>query len=216
MGRIVISSAEEWLKARQAQGIGGSEAASIVNANRYKSNVQLWEEKTGAKLPEDISDNPAVQYGKEAEKHLRALFTLDFPLYAVEYHEFDILFNDEFPFIFATLDGELTDQAGRRGILEIKTTQIQNSGQWAEWEDKVPDNYFVQLLHQFLATGYDFAILKAQIKYIKNTDIRIMTKHYFFERSELENDLKYLLSEEIKFWRLVQERQRPNLQLPEI
>ena len=97
-------SREEWLKARHF-GIGGSDAACIVGANKYKTNVQLWEEKTGLTVPEDISDKPAVLYGKNAEEHLRALFMLDFPEYAVSYNEFLMYANNEYPFIFATLDG---------------------------------------------------------------------------------------------------------------
>ena len=47
--------------------------------NRYKSNVALWREKTGHEIPEDISDKPAVIFGKSAEKHLRELYRLEFP-----------------------------------------------------------------------------------------------------------------------------------------
>jgi putative phage-type endonuclease len=106
MGRIEINNKAEWLKVRAVQGIGGSETACIIGKNPYKSNLTLWQEKTGKIKPEDISEKPAVKYGKEAEKHIRALFALDYPEYSIEYHEFDILFNDDYPFIFCTLDGE--------------------------------------------------------------------------------------------------------------
>lgn len=67
MGRIIIDNAEEWHKKRATQGIGGSDAACIIGKNPYKSNLTLWQEKTGKIKPEDISDKPAVKYGKEAE-----------------------------------------------------------------------------------------------------------------------------------------------------
>ena len=216
MGRIKITSEVEWLKKRQAQGIGGSEAASIVNCNPYMSNVELWEYKTGLKKREDISNKPCVKYGKQAEQYIRELFILDYPEYSVDYHEFDIIFNDEYPFIFATLDGELTDQNNRRGILEIKTTEILNASQWSKWDNQIPQNYYVQILHQFIATGYKFAVLNTQIKYIKNGKKLKMTKTYFFERSECLEDINYLLEEEKKFYKLVVDKKRPNLQLPEI
>ena len=68
------------------------------------------------------------QYGTEAEKYLRGLFALDFPQYKVGYKDFDLVRNKKYPFIFATLDGRLIEkETGRKGILEIKTTEILKS-----------------------------------------------------------------------------------------
>ena len=101
----------------------------------WKSNVQLWEEKTGITEPEDISDKEAVRFGKESEAAIRRLFELDFPQFHVDYDEFGMKANEpDCPFIFATLDGELTDQTGRKGILEIKTTEIRRSIDWKKME----------------------------------------------------------------------------------
>ena len=80
----LFNSREEWLQGRKNH-IGGSDAAACVGLNPYKDNVQLWEEKVGLVLPEDISDKDYVQYGTEAEEHLRALFALDHPEYKVFY-----------------------------------------------------------------------------------------------------------------------------------
>lgn len=216
MGRIKISNEAEWLAKRQLQGIGGSEASSIVNCNPYMSNVELWEYKTGTKQREDIGNKPCVKYGKQAEQYIRALFLLDYPEYASEYHEYDIIFNDDFPFIFATLDGELTDTKGRKGVLEIKTTEILNPSQWAKWDKQIPQNYYVQILHQLIATGFEFAVLNVQIKYTKNGEKFKTVRTYFFERTDLQDDINYLVREEIKFNKLVIDKKRPNLQLPEI
>lgn len=51
-----------WLKAR-TYGIGGSDASAIVGMNPYKTNIDLFEEKIGRRVPEDISDKPYVKYG---------------------------------------------------------------------------------------------------------------------------------------------------------
>ena len=80
----LFNSREEWLQGRKNH-IGGSDAAACVGLNPYKDNVQLWEEKVGLVLPEDISDKDYVQYGTEAEEYLRALFALDHPEYKVLY-----------------------------------------------------------------------------------------------------------------------------------
>lgn len=97
-----------WIKGRM-NGIGGSDASAVVGMNPYKSNIDLFEEKIGRKIPEDISDKPCVVYGKLAEAPIRDLFKLGYPEYHVEHHEFRILQSIQYPFMQASLDGELTD-----------------------------------------------------------------------------------------------------------
>ena len=206
----------EWLKAR-TQGIGGSDAGCIVGANPWKSARQLWQEKSGIVTPPDISDKPAVQFGKAAEQHLRALFLLTYPQYTCEHHEFRMYANDRLPFIFATLDGELTDSESRRGILEIKTTTIQNARQWDEWDGKIPQHYYIQILHQFLACEWaEFAELFAHIRYYHGDEIRATMREYHIERSEVVPDLSALETAETTFWNRVQTSNPPPDLLPEI
>lgn len=213
---IKINNREEWLKARQNQGIGGSEAGCILGKNKYKTNVDLWQEKTGRKEQPDLSNNSAVQFGKFAEPLLRELFKQDYPDYVVDYHEFDLYVNDTYPFIFATLDGEITTADGKRGILEIKTTTIQNKLQWDDWENKIPDSYYVQILHQLAATGWDFAILKAYIRYYVDGEVRVTIRHYRINREDVQADIDYLIEQESIFWRQVQNNEQPPLKLPTI
>lgn len=211
-----IKSESEWKKIRLT-GIGASEASAIVGVNPYMSNIELWQYKTGLLEPEDISSKPYVKYGTEAERYLRALFALDYPKYEVGYKPYDLIRNSEYPFIFATLDGRLIEKdTGRKGVLEIKTTEILKSMQREKWKDAVPDNYYTQCLWQLLATGWEFVDLKAQLKYDFDGEIRLDTRHYHIERSEVEEDLEYLKKEGIKFWKLVKAKKRPNLLLPEI
>lgn len=204
-----------WLKGRM-NGIGGSDASTVVGMNPYKTNIDLFEEKTGRRIQEDISKKPCVVYGKLAEAPIRELFHLDYPEYKVEHHEFRILQSAEYPFMQASLDGELTDQAGRRGILEIKTTNILQSMQYEKWKDRIPDNYYIQVLHYLLVTGYEFVVLRAHLVSEWGGDKRTTAKHYFIERSEVEDDLDMLLSEEQKFWKYVESGRKPPLILPEI
>lgn len=214
---LVIDNADHaaWLKAR-GYGIGGSDASAILGMNPYKSNIELFEEKTGRLLPEDISDKPYVKYGTQAEPLIRSLFTLDYPEYQVIYHENRILRSKTFPFMQASLDGELIDPEGRKGILEIKTTNILQSMQREKWKDRIPDNYYIQVLHYLLVTGWDFVVLRAHLRSAWGPDRRTMVKHYFIERSEVEEDLEMLLKEEQKFWKYVESGRKPPLILPEI
>ena len=133
----VLKSHDDWLQARMNR-IGGSDASAIIGLNPYKSNIDLWMEKTGQITPEDISEKPYVKYGTQAEMHLRGLFRLDYPQYKVEYVENNMFINDQYPWAHASLDGWLTetiriddstDVITRKGILEIKTTNILQSMQ---------------------------------------------------------------------------------------
>lgn len=221
MPDAVITTEAEWLQAR-LKGIGASEASAVIGCNPYMSNTDLWQIKTGRKTAPDISSNAHVAYGHAAEAPIRELFALDYPQYEVQYGgAFDMVKNPDYPWLFATLDGRLIErETGRKGILEIKTTEILRSMAREKWRDGVPQNYYVQLLHQLLATGFDFAILHAQLKYRhtegKEEVIRTERRTYFVERSDVADDLAYLLPEEIKFWNYVQRDIMPPLRLPEI
>ncbi len=212
---IDAQNREEWLKIRR-RGIGGSDAGSAVGMNRYKSNVQLWREKTGREFPEDISDKPAVKFGKQAEKHLREIYKLENPENVVKYSEFGMYFSESMPFMFATLDGEITTPDGLRGILEIKTTTIQNTRQWDEWDDRIPDSYYIQVLHQLACTGFDFAVVMAYIRYTKDGEPRSQIRHYPIERQQVLTDIEWLMEKEKTFWKYVVENRTPPLILPEI
>ena len=211
----ILSSHEDWLEARK-NFIGGSDAAAVLGMNPYKTNIELWQEKIGQLVPEDISEKSYVKYGHEAEPLLRELFKLDFPEYEVHYKENNLWLNDQFQFAHASLDGWLTDQDGRMGVLEIKTTNILQSMQKEKWNHRIPDNYFIQVLHYLMVTGFDFAILKAQLKFDFSGDIMCQVKHYKIERAEVEEDIKFLGNSEKAFWQCVRERRRPGLMLPDI
>lgn len=215
--RIFLSNRQEWLKARSGR-IGGSDASAVIGLNPYLNNVDLWRIKTGQAEQEDISDKDYVRYGIRAEQYLRELFQLDYPRYAVIYQENNMFLNDKYPFAHASLDGWLIEKdTGRFGVWECKTTNILQSMQKEKWNDRIPDNYYVQLLHYLLVTEFDFAILKAQLKYsFPNGEVYLQTKHYRIERDEVSEDLEYLAKEEKKFWQQVQEKRKPNLILPSI
>lgn len=222
----VLSSHEEWLKARTK--IGGSDASAIVGMNPYKSNVELWKEKAYGIEPVDISDKPYVKYGTEAEPLLRELFKLDYPEYQVCYEENNIWFNDKYPWAHASLDGWLIERdTGSKGILEIKTTEIQSGNQrqkWGTpWKPNLPQNYYIQILHYLMVTEFDFVMLVGQLKSNltdENGDPALVktTRHYRVNRSDdgVEEGIQRLAEEEYRFWKMIQERKEPPLILPEI
>lgn len=213
----VCKSREEWLEARKG-GLGASDAGAYMGASPWKSNEQLWKEKCGIVEPEDISDSPAVKYGNEAEPLLRAFFQLDHPEYELSFTPFKIIRPEEMPFVTCTPDGELLEIAtGRRGGLEIKTTEIRSSLGWNHWDNQIPDYYFAQVCHQMLAAGWEFVELLAQIKYTtKDGEDRKETRHYKIERADCLEDIALVEQSAVLFWGHVTERKRPALKLPPI
>ena len=205
----IFSSKEEWLNARENY-IGGSDASAILGLNPWKSNLELFEEKTGIREAKQIDDIEYVAYGQKAEKYLRKLFELDFPKLQIYYEPNNMFTNDKYPFAHASLDGWLIDTDGRKGILEIKTTLSSN---YLKWKDKVPDNYYIQLLWYMGIMEADFGIIKCQMRY---ADSSFTTRHYRFERKEAEEDIEYLFDEARKFWKCVEDGSKPSLKLPEI
>ena len=210
----ILASRQEWLQNRQR--IGGSDASAILGMNPYRTNLELWQIKTGQLIPEDISDKPYVKYGTEAEQHLRELFKLDFPEYQVFYEENNMWLNDRFPFAHASLDGWLVDQDGRKGVWECKTTNILQSMQKEKWKDRIPDNYYIQCLWYMAVTEFDFCILKSQLKSEFSGEIYLQTKHYKIERSEVQDDIDYLMQKGSEFWEFVKKGVKPPLILPPI
>lgn len=211
--RIQYDSREEWLMNRG--GIGGSDAASIVGLNKYKTNQQLWKEKAGLEEPEDISDKPYIQYGHAAEPLIRSLFALEFPQYRVDYFDNNMFRNSKYPWAHASLDGELTDPDGRKGIWEGKTTTILRPGQSDLWKERIPDNYYIQCLHYLMVTGYEYVWLTALLRYEFGDEKMLQIRNYSFERKEVLEDIDYLQKEEEKFWKSLQTKKMPGLILPE-
>jgi len=213
---IILKDRNQWHVHRNSF-IGGSDASAILGMNPYMSNVELWQIKTGRISQEDISEKPYVKYGVAAEQHLRDLFQLDFPQYEVRYKENNSILNDRFPWAAASLDGILIEKdTGRKGVLEIKTTNILQSMQKEKWNEKIPDNYYVQILHYLMVTEFEFAVLKAQIKSEYGDMPYLQTRHYLIERSDVQDDISFLEEEERKFWELVKLNKQPALKLPEI
>jgi putative phage-type endonuclease len=196
--KIILDDRDAWLAARK-HSIGGSDAACIIGLNPWKSNRQLWEEKKGIRAPEDISDKPVVKYGTLAEAPLRELFALDYPQLVTEYDPNNVWRNSDYPFAHYSADGTIYEPGGRMGLLEIKTVHMANSIQREKWRDRIPDNYYCQLLWGMAVTGAEFAILKALQIYENETEKWSISKHYRIERAAHEGEIAELMEAGRKF-----------------
>ena len=204
---------EEWLNERK-KGIGGSDASAIVGENPYNDNIKLWEEKTGRREAEDISNKPYVKYGTNMEPVLRESFKIKHPEFEVLHEENTIIKHPVYPFLFASLDGILVNkETGEKGILEIKTSEILRSMQKEKWKDSIPPNYYCQILHYLNVTGFSFVKLFAELNYDENYQA---TKTYTIEKKDVEEDIRYLEKKEIEFWKYVEDDKMPPLILPNL
>lgn len=197
MAYEVHDSREDWL-AHRHNHIGASEAGAIIGVG-FMSRIDLWKLKTGRAAEQDLSGNESVAYGNRAENALRQLFMAKHPELTLDYRPYDFAFQPERPWLMATLDGELTDDDGDKGTLEIKTCSCISKADWSKWKDRVPDGYLAQLSHQFLATGFSYAYLFAEL--IGKTESVI--REYLFLREDMQPNMDYLLAEEEKFWQNV-------------
>ncbi|GAB6070858.1 YqaJ viral recombinase family protein [Thiomicrorhabdus hydrogeniphila] len=150
-------SNEQWLQARQ-QGIGASDAATAVGLNPYKSQLELWMEKTGRIIPDQPSeteDSPllwgtvlepivAEHYAKRTNRKVRRVNA--------------ILQHAEYPWMLANLDREIVGDDEVQ-VLECKTAGIFGS---KLWRNGVPEYVQLQVQHQLAVTGQkaaDVAVL---------------------------------------------------------
>lgn len=212
---VKFETREDWLAGRdEIKGIGGSDAAAAVGQSRRKSMVQLWREKTGRAAAKNLSGVDYVQMGVKTEGPMRELFAVLHPELEITHHPFDIYRQDFRPWLFATLDGEIRDRAtGDMGVLEIKKADVMNKRDREEWDGRVPDEYFIQVLHQMLATGYSFAYLWALQRH---GDGSCTLREYYFPKDDYSGDLDWLEAKEEKFMGYVRSGRVPpaSLALP--
>ena len=212
---IEYENREEWLAARKGT-IGGSDIPIICGFSKYKTAVELWKEKTGRMAPVDLSGNARVQYGTMAEEPLRQLFTLKHTKeYQVEYHPFRVYYSEEYPFMTCTLDGEITRLSdGAKGVWECKTVLVQNRQTLEEWNgSSIPDDYYLQVLHQIFVYQADFVILNAELRYPSG---RSEIREYSIEADseQVQSDIANLIiPEAVKFNQYLVEDKSPPTKL---
>lgn len=140
---------QDWQEYRKQQkGIGGSDVATILGLNPYKTAFTLWLEKTGQIESPEIS-NQYIEWGNLLEPVIREKFAQETGFQVMENPY--VLQHDEHDFMVANLDGEVVDDTGERGILEIKTASERMA---KDWENGIPNHYMLQIQHYLAVTGY--------------------------------------------------------------
>jgi predicted phage-related endonuclease len=107
--------------------------------------------------------------------------------------------HDEYPFMIANIDGEVIDENGERGLLEVKTTSERNKG---EWEDGPPNHYHLQIQHYLAVLGYSFAYVACLIGGNQFVYFRIERDDYVIDK---------IITAEKEFWHMVQHHIPPEI-----
>lgn len=197
-----VKDVDQWHQLR-GKGIGGSDAGIVMNVSQYRTPYELWEEKTG-KVKREFVTNEAIEKGNVLEPVMFELFKI---LYGNRYEVIDTknisLSSKQFPFLRANLDGALINkQTGQKGVLEIKSTTIQNVSMLKKWkQDDLPITYYFQVLHYLYVTGFDFAIVYAilDIPWSNQQETRVVE----LNKADLEADIEILIKTERWFWNKV-------------
>ena len=209
---------EAWLKHRKKY-IGGSDVACILGLNPWKTNVQLFKEKKGLLVPDDLSGNEAVEYGTQVEEHIRAIFALNHPELEVSYVPYNSWHNTEYPFLAASLDGWSREKAtDRKGIVECKSALITNQAQAEKWKDNhIPDYYYCQVLDYLGVTEFDYADLTAILRFKTSPDkpMYITIRDYHIERTDegVEEDIAAIMEATANFHKALKNNEQPPLLL---
>lgn len=145
-------------QAARRAGLGGSDVAAAIGISRWKTPVELWQEKTGQVEPEDISDREFVQWGQLLEDVIADEWARR---HGHKVRRSNITRVDaELDFLRANID---RDVVGLREGLEVKNTSAWMADEWgADGSDEVPLFYLTQGVHYMRVLDYDawnFAVL---------------------------------------------------------
>ena len=143
-------SRDEWLEVRK-HGIGSSDAAAAVGLNPYKSQLELWMEKTGrdTDLPKpDPTDTTApVYWGTLLEPIVAASYTQQTGRRVRKVNA--VLQHPDRPWMLANIDREVI------GASDVQILECKTAGEFGarHWRDGVPEYVQLQVQHQLAVTG---------------------------------------------------------------
>lgn len=180
---------QQWLSVRQG-GIGSSDAAAAVGLCPYKSQLELWMEKTGRTPVEDASpgmDDPrywgtllepyvAVAYSQQTDRKVRKVNA--------------VLQHPTFPYMLANIDREVV------GCPEVQILECKTAGEWGSklWREGVPEYVQLQVQHQLAVTNQQAA------------DVAVLLCGQRLEIHRIERDeevIARLMVLEARFWQYV-------------
>lgn len=175
-------SYEQWLEYRK-KSVGGSDCATIIGLNKFKSPYSLWAEKKGF-FENSSEDTEIMRQGRDFEEYVAQRFCEAIGK-KVRKRNYIFLHND-YDFISANIDREIV---GENAGLECKTTSIYNKTDFVNGE--IPEYYYCQCMHYMSVMGYDKMYLA----------VLVLSKgFYWFEIKRDEDEIKALIEMEVDWW----------------
>ena len=138
----------QWLEIRQ-NGIGSSDAAAAVGLCPYKSQLELWMEKTGRRQADEQppdQDSP-MYWGTLLEPYVAAAYTQKTGRKVRRLNA--VLQHPTFNFMLANIDREIV------GCPEAQILECKTAGEFGSrlWQDGVPEYVQIQVQHQLAVTA---------------------------------------------------------------
>ena len=233
-----------WCDAQGNEYHGASGAAGRAGLSLYQTAMDIYMELVGLKPRDDISEKERVIYGTEAEDPIRRLFELDYPnRFKVTTAPYDVLLDDRYPFIGATLDGYLeytsdepwvitsptgfvgTINKGDKGVYEGKTALVRSRDDFNVWGVQAPDYYLAQGCQQLYVTRWRYWVINALVevpRFRKTEDgfeqlpfgeQKIVRHVYFMDDPVVRESINFVISKVVEMKKRVDTRIPPDTRL---
>lgn len=155
---IPCATEQEWLEARK-QGIGGSDAPSVVGLSDYAGPLTVWCDKRGLSAPKETTRR--MRAGSLLEEAVAARYTNETGQQVVmtpgreREDVYDVILRSrERPWQLATIDRW---HAGEElVVVELKTTAVYNKKRFLS--EGIPRHHYAQVQHQLAVTGAQRAV----------------------------------------------------------
>jgi putative phage-type endonuclease len=132
-------------------GVGGSDVATILGLNPYKTQFELYMEKTGQVEPENLDDNDAVAFGNIIENTIGEFYTHKTGVKLR--NKLQTIRSEKYPWLVANIDKKVEGQ--RKGV-EIKNVGSHAAHAWGkDGTDEVAEYYMPQPMHYMLVLDYE-------------------------------------------------------------
>jgi len=156
---------EQWREERR-NGIGGSDSAGVLglspvdkDGKPYKSALDIYRNKTEPGAI-GFTGNEKTKAGTMLESVIGQMFSEKYNL-KIRKDNF-IRVHPEADFIRVNLDFVIVGDSRGPGVLEVKNTTRYNYDHWAS--GSLPINYYCQIQHEMLVTGYRWAMMAVLVE----------------------------------------------------
>lgn len=173
---------QEWLEDRR-KGIGGSDVATILGLNKYKSVYKLWLEKTG-QVEVTSAQSEAAYWGNTLEEVVAEEFSKRTGKKVRRRNR--VFEHSKYPFLRANIDRDIV---GENAVLECKTANQYLANEWDE--DEIPIQYICQVQHYMNVLNLDYVYFA----------VLIGGQKFVWKKMERDQELIDMITEKlVAFW----------------